>query len=435
MSGKGTDDNHFWLEYQKIVKARISDPKTAERYGEWAQAFAKSRRGGLRTRTAEMVHSFLDDVKANHGEWEHSEAREALAILYRDLLKLDLRQTIVRPETKDEGHFRDTIQDPQKLDCIHADLLKRYRDVMRRRHYSIRTEKTYESWLKRFLAFHDLKAPELVGADGVREFLSYLADNRAVSASTQNQALNAVVFLYRHLLHIELSDFGDFTHARKPTRLPVVLTRGEVSSLLDMLTGVNQLMAGLLYGSGLRIMECVRLRVQDVDFARAIIMVRDGKGAKDRLTVLPERFATALVKHLEVARDMFNKDRKEQIPGVYIWPALARKYPQASTDWKWQYVFPASRLSVDPRSGTVRRHHVTPNGVQKAISGAAAVLDMPRRVSCHTLRHSFATHLLESGQDIRTVQELLGHSDVSTTMIYTHVLNKPGLAVKSPADF
>ncbi|MCK4378828.1 MAG: integron integrase, partial [Deltaproteobacteria bacterium] len=250
-----------------------------------------------------------------------------------------------------------------------------------------------------------------------------------------NQALNAIVFFYREVLGNEAGDFSDFVRAKKPRRLPVVLSRDEVESLLANLDGVYHLQAGLLYGGGLRLMECLRLRVKDVDFGQGQIMVRDGKGQKDRVTVLPERYISLLQEHLNMIRKQFKQDREQGIAGVYIWPSLVRKYPNAPKQWGWQYLFPARRLSVDPRSGAVRRHHLHESGLQRAVKKAAEKAGLVKNVGCHTMRHCFATHLLEGGYDIRTVQELMGHSDVSTTMIYTHVLNRLGIAVRSPADF
>jgi len=269
----------------------------------------------------------------------------------------------------------------------------------------------------------------------VKKYLDYLATAREVAASTQNQALNALVFFYKHALQKPFGEMDSFVRAKRPQRLPDVMTRSEVQSLFEQMEGVSALMAGLMYGGGLRLMECVRLRVKDIDFSRHEIMVCDGKGQKDRVTMLPDRFVVPLKGHLHRMRMIYQNDRDNSVPGVYIWPALARKYPNAASEWIWQYVFPAKRLSVDPRSGIVRRHHINENLVQKAVKEAASRAGIIKKVSCHTLRHSFATHLLEARYDIRTVQELLGHADVSTTMIYTHVLNRPGLSVRSPADF
>jgi integron integrase len=288
--------------------------------------------------------------------------------------------------------------------------------------------------MRRFVTFHALKSPRDLGPEAVKEYLEYLAVARKVSASTQNQALNALVFLYEQVMGEPLGTVGEFTRAKRPKRLPVVLTREEVNRLLGVLTGTYRLMAGLLYGSGLRLMECMRLRVKDVDFAHHQIVVRDGKGQKDRVTMLPQRFQPPLREHLARVKEQHDNDLAQGLGAVYLWPALERKYPNAAREWIWQYVFPSGRLSVDPRSGTVRRHHLHENALQRAVKETAVKVGLTKQMSYHVLRHSFATHLLEGGYDIRTVQELLGHADVSTTMIYTHVLNRPGLAVKSPVD-
>ena len=305
---------------------------------------------------------------------------------------------------------------------------------MRLRHLSLRTEQAYLGWIQRFSAFHPQAPLEALGAEAVRSFLSYLVERRDVSASTQKQALNALVFLYAQVLHQPFGELEAFPRAKRPKRLPVVLARGEVEAMLGAMDGTLALMAGLLYGSGLRLMECIRLRIKDVDFELGQIMVRDGKGQKDRLTMLPERYREPLRTHLERVCELHARDLANGFGEVWMPPALARKYPSAGRDWLWQYIFPSQQLSVDPRSGTVRRHHASERPLQRGVTEAARRAGLTKPVSPHTLRHSFATHLLEAGSDIRTVQELLGHSDVSTTMIYTHVLNKPGLAVKSPVD-
>jgi integron integrase len=310
----------------------------------------------------------------------------------------------------------------------------RMRTEIRLRQYSIRTEKSYLDWVARFLAFHRFRDPMTLGGEAVKAYLEYLVERRNVAASTQNQALNALVFLYEHVLQQPVGELGQFLRAKKPKRLPTVLTRSEVERLLKHMDGVPKLMAGLLYGSGLRLMECARLRVKDVDFERRQIMVRQGKGRKDRLTMLAERFADRLQEHLEVVRERHILDLANGFGEVYIDSALARKVPSAGRQWVWQYVFPASQLATDPRGGVMRRHHLHESVLQKAVKLAARQAGIAKYVTCHTLRHSFATHLLESGSDIRTVQELLGHSNVNTTMIYTHVLNRPGMVVKSPVD-
>jgi integron integrase len=316
----------------------------------------------------------------------------------------------------------------------HAAVLGRLVSEIRRRHYSIRTEQAYETWICRFIAFHKNTPPARLGKDAVIAFLEHLAVRRNVAPSTQNQALNALAFLYNQVLAQPLEDLGNFARAKRPKRLPVVLSQAEARRLIDSLTGTAQLMVGLLYGSGLRLMECVRLRVGDVDFDYLQLVVRNGKGGKDRIVPLPRRFVEPMREQLAHARALFDEDLENGCAGVYLPNALARKAPNAPKEWIWQYVFPSTSLSVDPRSGTVRRHHFHESGLQKFIKKAALDAGITKRVGTHTMRHSFATHLLEAGYDIRTVQELLGHADVSTTMIYTHVLNTPGMAVKSPID-
>jgi len=331
--------------------------------------------------------------------------------------------------------FRDRVL-PGEVERLFSPLMDAMKAEIRTRHYSIRTETAYVDWARRFIAFQGYADPRGIdAASAVKKYLDYLAIERGVAASTQNQALNALVFFFNHALHKPFGEMETFVRAKRPKRLPEVMTRAEVQALLDQMQGICALIAGLMYGGGLRLMECVRLRVRDIDFARHQIMVRDGKGQKDRVTILPERFAVQLQEHIGRIRAIHENDQVKGVPGVFIWPALARKYPRAATQWVWQYVFPAKSPSVDPRSGTVRRHHINENLVQKAVKEAALRAGIDRRVSCHTLRHSFATHLLDAGYDIRTVQELLGHADVSTTMIYTHVMNRPGISVKSPADF
>jgi integron integrase len=347
----------------------------------------------------------------------------------------DARETRTEGDGLDAGTFQDRVV-PGEVERLFSPLIRDIKAEIRSRHYSIRTESAYVDWARRFIAFHGYTDPrKLDAAKAVKEYLEYLAVKRSVAANTQNQALNALVFLYNNVLDRPFGELETFVRAKRPQRLPEVMTREEVKALFDHMEGITLLMAGLMYGGGLRLMECVRLRVMDLDFGRRQIMVRDGKGQKDRVTMLPERFSASLQEHLGRVRVVYEEDRARGVPGVYLWPALARKYPKAPLDWKWQYVFPAKSLSVDPRSATVRRHHISENLLQKAVKDGAAKAGITRRVSCHTLRHSFATHLLEARYDIRTVQELLGHADVSTTMIYTHVLNRPGLSVMSPADF
>lgn len=313
-------------------------------------------------------------------------------------------------------------------------LLDQVRHSARLQHLSLRTEQSYVAWTRRFVLFHQKRHPREMGANEVRQFLSYLATDREVAASTQNQAFSALLFLYRSVLRIPLPRIEQVERARRPTRLPVVLTRDEVRAVLAGVTGTPKLVCLLLYGSGLRLLEALRLRTKDIDFASAAVAIRSGKGAKDRISVLPARLNEPLALHLERVRRVHERDLAAGYRSVELPYAFARKDPGADRQWAWQYVFPASRLGVDPRSGAVRRHHLDETVVQKAVARAVREAGITKRASCHTFRHSFATHLLEGGYDIRTVQELLGHNDVRTTMIYTHVLNRGGKGVHSPAD-
>lgn len=315
-----------------------------------------------------------------------------------------------------------------------ADLIEKMTTVIRQRNYSIRTESAYRSWVERFITFLGTRKVDTAGAKEVTAYLQTLAVERNVAASTQNQALNALVFFFTQALEQPLGDLGIFSRAKRPKRLPIVLSREEVALLLNGMTGTHHLMASLLYGTGMRLMECLRLRAQDIDFQYQQILVRDGKGQKDRVTPLPRKLAQPLRSHLAKVQNMHGEDLQKGWGEVHLPNALAIKYPNAAKEWGWQYVFPSGRLSVDPRSGITRRHHLHENSLQKAIKQASGQVGLVKRVNCHALRHSFATHLLDSGYDIRTVQELLGHSDVSTTMIYTHVLNRGGHGVQSPLD-
>lgn len=312
-------------------------------------------------------------------------------------------------------------------------LIQRYREELQVRHYARRTVKTYEQWLRRFLRFHAMRHPRTMGSAEVNAFLSHLAVDRHVSPSTQNQALAALLFLYRDLLESDL-DLDGLVRARTRRRLPVVLTTQEVRAVLERLDGSEALVAGLLYGSGLRLMEALRLRVKDLDFERHQITVRDGKGGKDRRTLLPNRLAEQLQGHLQDVRLVHEKDLAEGYGRVALPHALARKYPNAPVEWGWQWVFPQHQRWRNSDTGAVGRHHLDPSLIQKAMRRAVLAAGIHKPATPHTLRHSFATHLLERGQDIRTIQELMGHSDLNTTMIYTHVLNRGPLGVSSPAD-
>jgi integron integrase len=315
---------------------------------------------------------------------------------------------------------------PKLLDQVH--------EALRVRHYSIRTEDAYVLWIRKFILFQGKRHPLKMGEREVGEFLTYLAVERDVAAATQNQALCALLFLYRTVLDRPLEWMGEVVRAKRPARLPVVLSRDEVRAVLDQLRGVKGLMAGLLYGSGLRLMECLRLRVKDVDFGQNRLIVREGKGQKDRVTVLPATLHEPLRRQIDEVRAIHRQDLAEGFGRVHLPHALAIKYPNADRELGWQYLFPAPRRSVDPRSGTMQRHHLAETALQKDVRAAVRRAGVVKPASCHTFRHSFATHLLEAGSDIRTVQEMLGHKDVSTTMIYTHVVNQGALGVRSPID-
>ena len=313
-------------------------------------------------------------------------------------------------------------------------LLDKVRQCIRLKGYSIRTEKSYVSWIKRYILFHEKRHPQDMGKPEIEAFLSHLVMKRNVASSTQNQAFNAILFLYNNVIDSDIPQDVNALRSKKPIRLPTVMTREETLNLIRSMHGIHQLMAKLMYGSGLRVMECIRLRVKDIDFEFNQIIVRDGKGKKDRITVLPDDAKPALKEHLAYVKRVHQNDLNAGYGRVYLPNALARKYPNADRQWGWQYAFPAKTLSEDPRSGMKRRHHLHVSSIQKAIRKAVKLCAIVKPVGCHTMRHSFATHLLQAGYDIRTVQELLGHKDVSTTMIYTHVLNRGGRGVKSPLD-
>ena len=314
-------------------------------------------------------------------------------------------------------------------------LMDQVRNKIRYKQYSLRTEQAYAGWIKRYIFFHKKRHPSEMGAPEIESFLTHLAVNRKVSASTQNLALCAILFLYRDVLEIELPWLDDFSHAKRPQRLPVVLSREEVTALLDNVEKpLYALVLRLLYGTGMRLMECIRLRVKDIDFERNEITIREGKGRKDRVTVLPSAVVDELTKQLSISRRLYELDRVNMVPGVFLPDALERKYPNAGKEWAWHWVFPSTKLSSCPRTRVIRRHHIDEKVIQRCMKQTIHHVGIHKPASPHTLRHSFATHMLENGYDIRTVQELLGHSDVKTTMIYTHVLNRGGRGVKSPLD-
>ncbi|TFH15529.1 MAG: integron integrase [Lentisphaerales bacterium] len=454
-------EEEFWGRFKQKIREQGVVEKNVEWYVKRASQFVERGKGlKLKERTSEDVKAYVVRTidRWRLEDWQISQLVDSLRVLFVEMVKaewarsfqwdkwkqphlnfphetgryLGERMPLYRNEPGSE-RFKDAIEGLKAVE-MYRPLLDSLRAEIRRRHYSIRTEQTYEDWIKRFITFHEYRDPKDMGAAEVKEYLNYLADVRRVAASTQNQALNAMVFLYNNILKAPFGDMGGFTHAKRPARLPVVLTRDEVTRLLGGMSGQYGLMAGLLYGAGLRLMECVRLRVKDVDFEMAQILVRDGKGQKDRITMLPQKYIAALRDHLVKVKALYESDLANGVAAVYMWESLERKFPKAGREWGWQYVFPSASFSTDPRSGKIRRHHINEGGLQREVKAAAKKAGLVKQVSCHTLRHSFATHLLAANMDIRTVQELLGHADVSTTMIYTHVLNKPGLVVRSPAD-
>jgi integron integrase len=396
-------------------------------YFIWARRFVAYLSGRpLHLATHNDAEGFLTTLASSPRltTWQVEQATDALTILLGSVFGQEWAKTIRIPAPPP----------PPDVPLPKGDEpAEQLRYVIRCRRYSVRTEDSYVFWVNRFLAFCRDGSAEQDG-DSVRAFLERLVIMEQLSASTQGQALNALVFYFKHIVGTPFGDLGEFQRSKRPRKLPVVLSREEVRCLLDAVESAYRIPVALLYGGGLRLMEVPRLRVKDIDLERRQIGVRDGKGQKDRVTVLPERWRERLAAHLVEVRKIHARDLELGYAGTTFWPALERKYLGAPREWAWQYVFPASRLYVDPADGKPRRHHLHETALQRAVRFAARKADIAKPIGCHTLRHCFATHLLESGADIRTVQELLGHSDVQTTMIYTHVLNRPGLAVRSPED-
>jgi integron integrase len=423
---------HFWLDYENCLLKNKINSQHIRWYVNWCRQFVKFL-GAQPLQDCRPVHvsAFLDNLQNDEAikDWQWAQARTALWYLFRDHLQVPWALGRLAQKTPASSTDQTT-----ELSSAHQATLKKMRSTLVGRQYAKRTQTAYLEWATRFLAYYPLRKIVDLDASSVRTYLTFLAEKHDVAVNTQKQALNALVFLFQESEGRELGDFSDFARARKPVKVPTVLSRSEVQALLGQLHPPHLLICHLLYGAGLRLMEGVRLRVQDVDFANNQLLVRDGKGRKDRVTLLPEVCVEPIRIQIERARALHEADLKRGYGEVWLPTALRKKYVGAGRDWRWQYVFPASKVSVDPETGKVRRHHFDESTIQAAVRGAASRCGLSKRVTPHTLRHSFATHLLESGYDIRTVQELLGHADVSTTMIYTHVLNRPGLAVKSPVD-
>ncbi|MBL3619672.1 MAG: integron integrase, partial [gamma proteobacterium endosymbiont of Lamellibrachia anaximandri] len=425
--------------YRRHVEAYISATKPAR----------------LTEHTAKQVASYLETIGRDQRleAWRFSQAVDALRILFCRQIEVDwcgvidwkgISLAAKSLENDHATHGRDVISiDPLLLfnvdGDIHSrnfaanapDLFSRLLTALRVRGLAYNTEKAYRQWVARYLLFHQWANPEALAAKGITAYLEHLAVQRGVSSSTQHQALNALIFLYREVLGLDVTDAVSFVRARPKRSIPTILSRREVKALFDHMSGRTYLMASLMYGTGMRVMECVRLRVMDLDFDYRQITVRHGKGGKDRVVPLPDSLSNAIREHMTEAGKLHDEDLRKGFGETYLPSALKRKYPNAAKEWRWQYLFPASRISTDPRSGAARRHHMHESALQKAVRRAAVEAGIDKRVTSHTLRHSFATHLLESGQDIRTVQALLGHANVSTTEIYTHVMQRGGHGVRS----
>ena len=440
--------SRFWDKYIDISKSYGVKESSLRWYVKRVEEYIHAHKSvRLVLHTPDTISAYLNTKgrTTRLTDWQFDQIVDALKILFVHLLKLDWSVNYPwhewalvdnRAEQHKVSSFYKAKENSftQAFRDSYTDVFERIIIEIRSRHYSKRTENAYVSWIIRCINFCKLSPQDLTPEDVVR-YLEYLVVERNVSASTQAQALNALSFLFKHVLHKELGELGAFSRAKKPRKLPVVLSTDEVALLLKTINvDVYQLIAAIMYGCGLRLMECMRLRVQDVDFEYKQIFIRNGKGNKDRVVPLPLKVISRIKEQIAKVNDLYQADVKLGGTSVFIPPALSRKYPNAEKEFKWQFIFAALKTSVDPQSGKVGRHHLHASNVQKCIKRAADKANITKRVSSHVLRHSFATHLLASGYDIRTVQELLGHADVSTTMIYTHVLNKPGVSVNSPLD-
>ncbi len=400
-----------------LSRKRLASERQIPFFVRWVEkCYAKTGKPLGGNIASEEVETFLKTLSHLKEEWQVDQASQALRLF-------TYFQSSKTPKQAGKDADEDWRNAAEKMVSI-----------LRLKHRALNTERTYMNWLRSFYRHTGGTHPEHLKIDHIKEFLSHLAVDRHVAASTQNQAFNALLFFFRHVLEKDPGDITDAIRAKRKPRLPVVLSRSEIKALFDQMDGISLLMAKLTYGCGLRLTECLRLRVKDIDFERGMLIVRSGKGDKDRLTVLPQNLNAPLKTHLAIVMDLFEKDRSADVEGVQLPNALERKYPNAGKEWGWHWVFPADNLSVDPRSRRIRRHHVHPGMLRRHIRRAAKLAGIYKHVTVHVLRHSFATHLLENGYDIRMIQDLLGHSDVRTTMVYTHVATKNRLGVKSPLD-
>ena len=459
----------FWELYSAQLRKNQIPSRQMRWYIKRVEQYIKYYRDHdikLSQHSEQMLNDYFQQLSRNFRivDWQFKQVVKALKILFKNMLGLEWSRefpwdewvesaselpqshaTIARDYHRPVNHSSG-LKQPLNLSTSDDGLVRKVRNLfpkefnkliseIRIKNYSIKTEQLYERWIARFIAFHEMRSPEELRESEVVSFLEYLVIRQRVSGSTQGQALCAIVFFYKYAMDSALGDLGQFKYSKRPRRLPVVLSRSEVSSVLAAINNKTyQLMAHLLYGCGMRLLECHRLRVFDIDFAYNQIFIRNGKGNKDRVAPLPQALINPLKEQIEYVKKVHEEDLSKGYGEVYLPYALERKYPNAAKEFGWQYLFPATKVSVDPRSDKVRRHHIYETSLQKQIKFAAKQAGIYKRVTSHTFRHSFATHLLENGSDIRTVQELLGHADVSTTMIYTHVLNKPGVSVVSPLD-
>lgn len=402
-----------------LLSKRVAGAQAVEFYLHWVRQFYhfNSMQPGDPV-TKPQVEAYLKHLSKTKETWQVEQAAKAIS-LYR--FYQNRKATTMGGQPLDfKAQWKSVADD--------------MRNMLRLMHRSYHTERTYLGWVRRFYRFMEGESPNRLTSCHVKDFMTYLAVEQNVSASTQNQAFNAILFLFRHTLDKDIDDIADVVRAKRTRRLPVVLSRPEIEQLLRKLHGTQHLMARTIYGCGLRLSECVKLRIKDIDFDRNAITIRSGKGDKDRETVLPNSLKDDLRQHLEKVRIVYEKDRMNDVPGVMMPNALERKYPHAGKEWAWFWVFPSYKLSVDPKTGIVRRHHIYKGNLTRSIKAAGKAAEIPKRITVHTLRHSFATHLLEGGYDIRTIQDLLGHTDVRTTMIYTHIMSKNRHGVVSPLD-
>lgn len=445
----------FWHKYLSFLEKSGISEKVRPWYRRHVERYIAAHEGRrLQTHSAQEVDAYLNKLgrMSSVSEWQFRQVVDALRLLFTGLLRLNWAleydwyrwRAFARELAPDDPSVLRSGGVPSPENAANG-VVRQFRSrygreyaafvtTLRMRGMAVRTETTYEHWLARFFRHLDWPVVDATGEREIGQFLEFLAIERQVSGSTQRIALNALVFFFREVLGRNVDEAVKYRHASPKRRLPVVLTQDEVRRLLQAMPDSSQRMASLMYGTGMRVSECVRLRVQDVDFGYRQITVRSGKGNKDRLVPLPQRLMGDLREHLERVKTLHEDDLRDGFGEVWLPPALARKFGSAARGFNWQYVFPSARLSNDPRSGELRRHHVHASSLQKAIRAGARSAGLSKRVTSHTLRHSFATHLLESGRDIRLVQELLGHSDVRTTEIYTHVVKKTGLAIRSPLD-